>query len=308
MATSISIAGCTIKSYVPPVFNICEKEISTRTQTLCALPKPIYSTQDHANAIYVRNPQCWCYDLSEQLTCCSPWNSYGINQRAGTLITPRHIVYAKHFPIQPGSTIRFVTANNQVITRTVTLTANDGTPAGSNPDIDVGLLNEDVPDSIKPCYFLPDNYLDYLSYKNIPPLSGTFIPYRPGTISLDQEEKALISDFLMFTGNPSTGVSISPVAPPKTNKSVLWESIIGGDSGNPMFLIYEGKLILITTWLTSSSGSNYIYYKNMIHDLIDQLDTQAGDITGHRVQQVSFERSRIIKKITRTDIKLYNNL
>jgi len=301
-------AGCVIKAYVSPVFNICEKEISTRTQTLCASPKPIYSTQDHVNAIYVRNSQCWCYDLREQLTCCSPWNSFGTNQRAGTLITPRHIVYAKHFPIQPGSTIRFVTADNQVITRTITLTANDGTPAGGSPDIDVGLLNEDVPDSIKPCYLLPDNYLDYLSYKNIPSLSATFIPYRPGAICLDQEEKALVGDFLMFTGTPSTNASVSQTAPPKANKSALWEGITGGDSGNPMFLIYEGRLILITTWLTPGGGSNYIYYKSMIHNLIDQLDTQAGDITGYRVQQVSFENSRIIDRITRTDIKLYNSL
>jgi hypothetical protein len=304
MATLNIKTGCTIKSYIPPVFNICEKGISTRTQTLCANPKPIYSTQDHNNAIYVRNPECWCYDLREQLTCCSPWNSYGANQRAGTLITPRHIAYAKHFPIQPGTTIRFVTKDNNVITRTITLTAS----VNSITDIDIGLLDQDVPDTIKPCYILPDNYLDYLSYKNIPSLSSTYIQYRPGVLWLDQEEKALIQDFLMFNETSPTDVTISSTAPPKANKSALWESVIGGDSGNPLFLIYEDKLILITTLFTPTGGSNYIYYKNAIHNCIDLLDTQAGNVTGYRMQQVSFVSYRAIDRVTRTDAKLYNSL
>jgi hypothetical protein len=296
--------GCTIKSYISPVFNICEKEISTRTQILCANPKPIYTTQDHNNAIYVRNPECWCYDLREQLTCCSPWNSYGSNQRAGTLITPRHIAYAKHFPIQPGTTIRFITKDNEVVTRTITLTAS----INSESDIDIGLLNQDVPNTVKPCYILPDNYLDYLSYKNVPSLSSTYIPYRPGVLCLDQEEKALAQDFLMFNGSTPTFANISSTVPSKANKSALWENIIDGDSGNPLFLIYEGKLILITTLFTPTGGSNYIYYKSAIHNCIDLLDTQAGDVTGYRMQQVSFESYRIIDKVTRTDIKLYYSL
>ena len=309
MATSISIASCTIKSYIPPVFNICEKEISTRTQTLCANPKPIFSVQDHNNAIYVRNPECWCYDLREQLTCCSPWNSYGTNQRAGTLITPRHIAYTKHYPIPTGTTIRFVTKDNEVVTRTITLTANVGNvPWPSPPDIDIGLLDQDVPDTIKPCYILPDNYLDYLSYINIPSLSTTSIPYPPGMICLDQEEKALINDFPMFIGNNQSGAGGLVVGPSKPNKSILWEDIIGGDSGNPAFLIYEGKLVLITMWTAPYGGSSVIYYKNAIHDCIDFLDTQAGDVTGYRMQQVSFEGSRAIDRITRTDVKLYNSL
>jgi hypothetical protein len=298
----------TLKSYIAPVFNVCEKEVSTRIQSLCANPKPIFSVQDHNNAIYVRNPECWCYDLSEQLTCCSPWNSFGGNQRAGTLVTPRHILYAKHFPIPPGTTIRFITKDNEVVTRTITLTANNA-PWATPPDIDVGLLNEDVPDTIKPCYILPDNYLDYLSYKNIPSLSATSIPYWPGMICLDQEEKALLNDFPMFRVSiGTTGAGASITGPIKTKKEILWESIIGGDSGNPAFIIFEGKLVLITMWTVPNAGANVIHFKDMIHDLIDQLDTQAGDITGYRMQQVNFDKYRRIDIITKTDIKLYEGL
>jgi hypothetical protein len=301
-------ASSVIRAYIPPVFNVCEKEVTTRVQSLCANPKPIFSVQDHTNAIYVRNPECWCYDLSEQLTCCSPWNSYGENQRAGTLITPRHILYSKHFPIAPGTTIRFITKDNEVVTRTITLTANDS-PWPNFPDIDIGLLNEDVPGTIKPCYILPDNYLDYLSYKNIPSLSATDLPCRPGMIMLDQEEKALVNDFTMFRVTfGTTGAGGSLTGPTKPKKAVLWENIIGGDSGNPGFIIYEGKLILLTVWTVPIGGSNIVHYKSLIHSLIDQLDTQAGDITGYRMQQVSFENNRPIDRITRTDIKLYNSL
>ncbi|WAQ94057.1 hypothetical protein MAR_006528, partial [Mya arenaria] len=56
--------------------------------------KKIFTLQDHGHKRYVRNPHCWAYPLD--LTCISPWNSNQGNRKAGTLITPRHAVWAKH--------------------------------------------------------------------------------------------------------------------------------------------------------------------------------------------------------------------
>ena len=106
--------------------------------------------QDHAHKHYVRNPACWAADLD--LTCMSPWNSDHATRKAGTLVSPRHAVWARHYNIRLNSTIRFVTRSGAVVDRRVVasrLVAR--TEAGHSfygRDIVVGLLDRDVPDTI----------------------------------------------------------------------------------------------------------------------------------------------------------------
>ena len=63
----------------------------------------IFTTQDHANGIYVRNPNCWAADLD--LTGVSPWNSRSGALRAGVAISPRDVLTSEHYPLQVGDTI-----------------------------------------------------------------------------------------------------------------------------------------------------------------------------------------------------------
>jgi hypothetical protein len=67
----------------------------------------IFSEQDHANATYVRNPNCWGQDI-EDITAISPWNSRQGRHRAGTLISPRHIIHAAHYPLYTNDKVRFI--------------------------------------------------------------------------------------------------------------------------------------------------------------------------------------------------------
>ncbi len=48
-----------------------------------------------ANGVFIRNTNCWAVDLD--LTCCGPWNSYLGKKMAGTLISPRHVLFAAHY-------------------------------------------------------------------------------------------------------------------------------------------------------------------------------------------------------------------
>jgi hypothetical protein len=206
--------------------------------------KAIFSTQDHTTPNYVRNVDCWAADLD--LTCCSPWNSYDTNKRAGTLISPRHFICAQHYYIPNGSTIRFVDLSNNVVTRTVVNSVQIGTT-----DLRVGVLDSDVTG----CTFakvLPDDWITYI------PNNGLKIP----AIVLDQEEKALVDDVL------SIGVStVQFQVPTNSTRQEFYEEIISGDSGNPSFLIINSELVIMTTWYYGGAGSG-----NTIHSYKTEIE------------------------------------
>jgi hypothetical protein len=205
--------------------------------------KPIFSTQDHASATYVRSATCWAADLN--LTCISPWNSGGVNTRAGTLVSPRHIAFAEHYQIGAGATIRFIAADNTVVTRTVTATQSLSGGTGYQTDITVGVLDSDVPGTIGFARVLAANWATYL-----PSLSSTL---RVPCLALDQEEKALVTELyglasFAFFASPSDATRLS-----------FYESLISGDSGNPVFLIDDQGLILLSTWTFGGAGSGPDY-------------------------------------------------
>ena len=123
----------------------------------------IFRKQDHTHKVYIRNPDCWAHDLD--LTCISPWNSQGHTRKAGVLISPRHAVWARHYNIKIGSTMRFVDRNNSVVDRKVVKSHAVPMPSTVHGrgflhgyDIVVGLLDSDVPSTITFAKVLPKNF------------------------------------------------------------------------------------------------------------------------------------------------------
>nr|MCR5414954.1 hypothetical protein [Kiritimatiellia bacterium] len=55
---------------------------------------------------FMPNPHFWAKNID--LSCASPWNDRFGQQRAGTLISRRHIIFAKHWPLSPGTIVTFV--------------------------------------------------------------------------------------------------------------------------------------------------------------------------------------------------------
>lgn len=232
--------------------------VDTRINGLnAATAKPIYSTQNHNTSTYVRNTGCWVADLD--LTSISPWNSTEGKNRAGVLISPRHILFAAHYQINNGATIRFIDNNNNVVTRTMVnkLTHPDYTPY--YPDISIGVLDSDVPASIGFVKILPQNWSNYF-----PSLSAT---YRLPCLVLDQEEKALISELY------SLGNSASFLVSNNATRAGFFENIILGDSGNPAFLIINDELVIITVWTFGGggSGTSILVHKDAINTMMTTL-------------------------------------
>jgi len=215
--------------------------------------KKLYTSQDFIGLIFERNPDVWCAEMD--FTGCSPWNSYDGPRRAGTLVTPRHIIFSSHYAIPTNATIVFVTSANEVISRTVI-----ATKLALN-DVTVGLLDSDLPASIKPYKVLPKNYRNYIG-------SGSPV------VVLDQEEKAIIAfDIGTLTNITLEGnLYLSCYAAPTSAVEIPWgEELISGDSGNPTFFYIDNELVLASVhfgpWYGVSIGKHF----DTINSTIEQL-------------------------------------
>ena len=270
--------GATVDEYAAPAVGSLAATLISQVQTritngmTMAANGKVFTTQNHAGNTYVRNPNVWCADIVSKLTGISPWNSRGGATRAGTLITPRHVINAEHYPLLVGDTIRFVAADNTVHTRTVTGKATHPTYTPYNPDFRVYTLNSDLPAAITPCKVAPANIGSYLvnNFQNRPPALG-----------LDKEEKALA---IVYNGGGDF------LFPTNADRLVFSESKISGDSGNPAFLIVDGNLVLLTVWTFGGAGSGTPVASNLakINAMILAADAQANVSTGYTVTEADF--------------------
>jgi hypothetical protein len=256
----------------------------------------VFYIQHHDTPKYERNTQCWAYDFD--LTCVSPWNSTGVNLRAGTLITPRHVILANHFNVKRNDSIRFITKDNQIIQRKVI--GGGVLNEGYYPDIHIMTLDSDVPSTIKPCKFLPANYATYI------PNNGEGVPI----LAFDQEEKALVAD-IQAIATSGTPYNFSLKVPTNSARLNFNESIISGDSSNPTFMIINGELVLlgVFTWGGAGSGSSLTYFANLpdngsfpdinLNDVIKLADKSAGiPETNYKVSFFDFTSTSAINEIS----------
>ena len=243
---------------------------------------PIFLNYTSTNAMY-RNPNCWAVDLD--LTCASPWNSYSTTRRAGTLISPRHVLLAAHYDQTPTNTtiFTFVDMHNNVVTRTLKdkQKHRDYSDAGlvPFPDLTVGLLDSDVPaNQISFAKVLPDNYADYIR-------DGRGVP----CIRFDRNERAMVGN-VTYAVSPAGGSTFAAVPPEGTlRKEFYGNNLDIGDSGNPMFIIIDGYPVLLTVWTSNQaggSGTSVTAFKDDINDLMAELDGRNGNFTTYRLEEI----------------------
>ena len=246
-----------------------------------ATQKELYLTQNHSSSTYVRNADFWLKDTInvsannsrlQALTCISPYNSDGSNKKAGVAITPRHIICATHYKIAVGSTIRFITNQNSVVDRTVV-----GTVSIGSSDIEIQILDSDLPSSITPCKVLPSNYASYL------PTDLALMPF----LALDQEEKGLVGEIRTVFPDTKT---VNWLSQPNNQASTAQRRAFGEevalfDSGNPMFFVTKTQLWLFSTAFHSFDGPLLSNYISEINTAINTLDTAQGISSGYTVTE-----------------------
>lgn len=239
--------GQSILSFISWVDGSAAKHVTDNIETRIAGKTPetatlnIFSTANSTSKEYIRSSTVWCADYHQALTGCCAWQSnYGNGlTRAQTAITPRHIVGAAHYntPVTIGGTIRFITAEGVVVDRKVTHTKRIGTT-----DIQLTVLDADLPASITPVKALPVNWADYL--RNM----GDKLP----CLLRNQYGEARILD--LYSLHP-THANFSSNMP--STRSAWRRTLVVGDSGGPAMLMVNGELALITTWTSPTSGPAY---------------------------------------------------
>lgn len=244
----------------------------------------VYSYQDpYYNGLgqFTRNTNCWINGV-DNISCFSPAQMSGATwyQRSGTLLTKKHMLFAKHlYPaILPGSgtPIIFVDVNNNVIRRNLI------SYGFAYTDVAIGLLDNDVPDNIKIAKVLPKNYIDYFDTISSTPLTGVLC------VSLDQEEKAILNilnglsssitqidgqNVLLQTVNVNNILSDHPIY---GSYSSFSESVATFDSGNPTFIIMNDELVLLTAWWTTGGGPFVTNQYDKINQVIESLSPGQG--------------------------------
>lgn len=240
--------------------------------------------------IFNRNPNCWISNL-ENISCISPWNNQASNRRAGTLITPRHVIFCAHgsFFVPANRKIYFVDDLGTVVERTVLATKRHpdySVPSIYNNDIVIGVLNQDVPSSIKCVKFFPDDWGDYL-----------FSDIRTPSLRLNQHEEALVGDFYVGSIGQERAYHLLPT---ESHRLDLYLSLAAptqpglysGDSGNGGFLAIDSQLVLTNVWTYGGpgSGTSVTNEKAIINTMISQLDTEVGDITGHVIEEIDLSK------------------
>ena len=263
------------------------RNVDNRIATKDALTsKTIFSTIDHNTSTYIRNTNNWAYDLD--LTPISVWNSESGGAKCGVLVSPRHIMLAAHYSIPIGSTIRFVTKNNVVITRTIIDLQNHPDYQPYYPDICIELLDSDVPSDISYVKLLPSNFSSKTTIEG-GSLNIVNVPHP--ALCLNQSKDAIIKDwsgnsFLIHTTGPGPNymypVSVF-IAPTDAKRLAYNQNIVTGDSGSPIFFIIDGELVLVALWLTPAHAT---WINNVIDDINPIMNSLGG---GYNISTINLD-------------------
>lgn len=217
--------------------------------------KPIFSQQNHVDAVYERNADCWASGLN--LACISPYNSSHGVKFCATPVTPRHVLMANHAPVS--GTLRFVDADNNVIERTIT-SAQSISGASLSKDVKVGLLNSALPESIGFARLLPANYADYL-----PDVS-----YGLPALGLSQFERASVHEIYSLSAG-----QVACHNPTTADRIDFQGAVIVNDSGNPLFVIIDDELVFVGMWTYTGWGSG-----TNLADYLSDIDTAITSLGG----------------------------
>jgi hypothetical protein len=238
-----------------------------------------------------RRTDFWAYDMD--LTCVSPRflkNDGSVRNIRHTAITRRHIIGANHFKIGVGGgQLMFFDNQNNVYTRRVV----NGQQIGKT-DLWVGMLDEDLPESIEPArIFHPDDW-DKLA---IMYPEDKYWPLRDDGLKSGAERHSRVASICMVQGSPrftwfridyipgyynkvGTNTSsvvtytndlgnfcTSPLYGPSQNPDNY--SFVGGDSGSPTLLWVDGQTVVVQTMTSAGGGgANVTYLANDVQDLI----------------------------------------
>ncbi|GHC67713.1 hypothetical protein [Roseibacillus persicicus] len=164
------------------------------------------------------------------------------HRQAGTAVTPRHLVFAAHYPLKVGTSLTFHDRAGMVVSRKIEkLVSFRNRKEGLRADVAVALLDRALPPSIKTYRLLPPRE----DYSHTLPGCPVLVTEQGRRVFLHQV-RSVSKNSISFTKNADY--------PEK-----LYKGLITGDSGNPSFLLVGGEPVLIETHTGGGPGSGPFY-------------------------------------------------
>jgi hypothetical protein len=250
-----------------------------------------YSTYNHATATYTRNPSCWAADIDLSAVAVASNTGAGwTRQRGGTLITARHVLLARHFPLSVGAQLRFAGPDGTVETRTIIGIENSGTFG----DMLVATLNAAVTVAT-PCP-IPDNSWFAKGVEIVVESKTSYIG--GAAIHTDQNGRVYACglDTIRKQSHYAPTVSFNGQsyqtcefrASVFHSQDVFTGGIsaplkfpVSGDSGQPVMVVIDGSPVLMFCWTFSTAGPpTWREGGAILNALIAAADAAAGVSTG----------------------------
>ena len=260
---------------------------SVDTQLIGRIPGAawqIFSEKNHSTTNYLRNTNCWAFPYDISGVCV--WNSsIRPNDYAGTLISPRHVLFAAHWDeLTNGAVMRFVDQHNNIFEKTLIAKQQHSLySAGTHyPDLSIGLLDSDITNEVHFAKVLPNNYAEYFH-------TGTRLP----ALALDIEKKALVDDVVSIVQTTPVGEKKCELTNPIDSARLdYYEDLSGGDSGNPVFLLINGDLVIITVWTSGPPfpggvGTSITAFTNDINLIMHDLNAAYGVAADYQLTGVN---------------------
>ncbi len=190
-----------------------------------------------SHGVFKRNPDFWGCDID--FSCVSVWNSARGNLRAGTAISPWHVIFAAHFPLAKGERITFLSNDDQVLSRGIAATKRIG-----KTDLMIASLDAALPTSIVPAKLLPSGYQKFIH-------QGGGLPI----VSFNQRKEAIVANLMGMSDIPGRHRAFSIQPSKQSDRMSFNKELIAGDSGGPTFLILNKQPILIYIIQAGRAGS-----------------------------------------------------
>lgn len=215
---------------------------------------------------WVRNPNSWtAKNTPLDFTGVSGANDNlsNIYQKGATLVTPRHFITADHFFQPVGSKIFFITATGTPVMRTVT-----GISTIAGTDINVGVLDSDVPDTI--------TYYPIMSSST---LQGTIQKFYNQNLDVPI---TLFNQLGQAHINPLNSLDSDTIHYGSYYGGVragFSSDVFIGDSGQPGFMIIDNQPVLLFTIYTTTYSPNLGNYITNINAAITTLGSGGYQLT-----------------------------
>ena len=246
------------------------------------------TNRNYLNPQIEYNPALWCAGAVD-LSPISVTKSGTTYDRFPVTLVHESFVYAAAH-IRSNGPYTFKRPDGGYETRSVvawfaypTITYAGTPPTTGTRDAAIGILSAPIT-TIQPAMVLPQDWYDYFPAKVKPPYNEQFFP---GAVTVNTKyiqalsrraRKADGSDFARITvveayftalnyddmAHDTTG--ITPVTPypypvdtmlvsAHTNDAGVWgDTVIGGDSGSPIFWVFNGRMVLLAAHYTAGGG------------------------------------------------------